>query len=93
MTDTTTNKRRLTSKQLRHRWGDVSHMFLERRLKKDPAFPRPIKIGSSRIRLWDEAEIEAYERQCARAVQPEQEVTEPNRRRRVRLTREAANAR
>jgi predicted DNA-binding transcriptional regulator AlpA len=40
-------------------------MFIERRLEKDPAFPKPFTIGSSRIRLWDEAEIENYERACA----------------------------
>jgi predicted DNA-binding transcriptional regulator AlpA len=52
----------LTAKQLRARWGNCSHMFIERRLQRDPAFPRPRKLGGSSIRLWDIEEIESYER-------------------------------
>jgi hypothetical protein len=37
----------LTAAQLRERYGGVSHMWIERRLKSDPAFPRPKKFGGS----------------------------------------------
>jgi hypothetical protein len=63
-----TEKRRLktflTSVQLRERWGGVSNMFLERKLKKDPRFPKPINLFG-RLRLWDLELIENYERLCA----------------------------
>jgi predicted DNA-binding transcriptional regulator AlpA len=52
----------LTAAQLRERYGNVSHMWIERRLQRDPNFPRPIKLGGSSIRLWDVEAIEAYER-------------------------------
>jgi predicted DNA-binding transcriptional regulator AlpA len=55
-------KRYLTFKQLRQRWGGVSHMFIERRLKDDPKFPKPVRFRGTRIRLVDEEEIEKYER-------------------------------
>jgi len=54
-------KRFLTTKQLRERWGGCSHMLIERRLKSDPRFPRPVQFGK-RWRLWAEDEVEAYER-------------------------------
>lgn len=65
-----TAKGYITSAMLRARWGNCSHMFIERRLKDDPAFPRPMKLGGSSIRLWDEAEITAYERACVAARTP-----------------------
>jgi len=53
---------------LKARWN-VSQMFIERRLRdltfryrREPDFPRPIRLPGSRIRLFDESEIEAYER-------------------------------
>ena len=64
-------KRFLTVKQLRQRWGGVSQMFIERKIWGDPAFPKFIRLGQGgtnkgRIRLFDEAEIEAYERLSVR---------------------------
>jgi hypothetical protein len=50
----------LTTAQLCERWGGVSHMFIERRLKSDPNFPRPTKFDG-RIRFFDLYAIEAYE--------------------------------
>lgn len=52
----------LTFNQLCERWGDCSHMTLENRLRKDPHFPKVIRLPGSRLRMFDEAEIEAYER-------------------------------
>jgi predicted DNA-binding transcriptional regulator AlpA len=57
-------KRYATAAQLQERYGDRSGMWLYRRLKQDPAFPRPIYIG--RFRFWDLSQIEAYERLAAR---------------------------
>jgi predicted DNA-binding transcriptional regulator AlpA len=59
----TTEKTFLTSAQLRTRYGGRSHMWLERRLKSDPLFPRPQYFG--RLRFWDRAAIEAWERATA----------------------------
>jgi predicted DNA-binding transcriptional regulator AlpA len=58
-------KKYLTLQQLCTRWGDRSRMFVERRLRNDPDFPRPIRLGSGRIRLFDEAEVEDYEKRSA----------------------------
>jgi predicted DNA-binding transcriptional regulator AlpA len=57
-------KRYLTAVQLCERYGGVSHMWIVRRLKNDPAFPRPVKLGTSRLRLFDLEEIEHYEHLC-----------------------------
>ena len=57
-------KQYLTAAQLRARYGGVSHMWIERRLRYDPTFPRPVKLGGSLIRMWDLAEIGAWERSC-----------------------------
>jgi hypothetical protein len=63
----TTNKKRakryLTVNMLRERWGDCSHMLIERKLRDDPTFPRYIKVGKAR--LFDEDDVEAYERAAA----------------------------
>ena len=59
--DPNRTKRFLTTSQLRERWGDCSHMFIERRLKSDPTFPRPVKFGD-RIRFFALDAIEDYER-------------------------------
>ena len=55
----------ITTAQLRSRWGGCSHMTIERKLKRDPKFPRPYHI--MRVRMFDLAEIEAYERSAARS--------------------------
>ena len=54
----------LTMAQLRQRWGDCSHMFIERKLKDDPTFPRPYRLGEGARphRMWSIDEISAYER-------------------------------
>ena len=50
-------------RQLQARWGNCSHMTVERRMDADPNFPRPILLGPmARVRLWDEEQIEKYER-------------------------------
>ena len=54
----------LTSNQLRARYGDRSHMWIERRLKDaSNPLPKPIYIG--RLRFWLLADIEAWERHLA----------------------------
>jgi predicted DNA-binding transcriptional regulator AlpA len=53
----------LTAAQVRARYGGVSHMWLVRRLADDPNFPRAVKLG--RLRFFDEAELEAWEREHA----------------------------
>lgn len=50
----------LTARQLRDRWGGRSHMFIERLLKNDPTFPRPVRLGGA-MRFWRLDEIEAWE--------------------------------
>jgi predicted DNA-binding transcriptional regulator AlpA len=62
-------KRYLTAAQLRERYGDRSTMWIERIMKRDPRFPRPIYIG--RYRFWNLNEIEAYERDVAARRVPE----------------------
>jgi predicted DNA-binding transcriptional regulator AlpA len=54
--------------QLRERYGDVSHMWIERRLKRDPTFPRPVKLGGSSLRMFDLDQLEQWERACAVAA-------------------------
>jgi len=49
----------LTARQLRKRYGNRSHMWVERRLKDDPGFPRPYYFG--RMRFFRLSELEAYE--------------------------------
>jgi hypothetical protein len=56
----------ISAAQLRARYGNVSHMWVERRLQNDPAFPKPIYFG--RLRFWAIAELEQYERNAAAAT-------------------------
>jgi hypothetical protein len=46
--------------QLRERWNDCSHMFVERKIQNDANFPAIYRIGRRRLFAIDE--IEAYER-------------------------------
>ena len=55
----TPTKRRLSSRQVRERYGNCSAMWIYRRLKYDPKFPRPIVISSRQY--FDEAELDAYD--------------------------------
>ena len=57
-------KRYLTSGQLRR----PDDMWLDRIMKRDAAFPRPISIG--RYRYWDLGAIEAYDRNVAAKRDP-----------------------
>ena len=50
----------LTAAQLRKRYGNRSHMWIERRLLSDSTFPRPAYFG--RFRFWALDEIETWER-------------------------------
>lgn len=49
--------------QVRARYGNVSHMWVERRLKDDPDFPRPLYIAKRRF--WRLGELAAWERSVA----------------------------
>jgi predicted DNA-binding transcriptional regulator AlpA len=53
------SKKYLISKQVRKRYGDRSQMWIWRRLKYDPKFPRPILLGNRQH--FDEAELDAYD--------------------------------
>jgi hypothetical protein len=53
--------RYLTVAQLKERWGNVSTMFIERRTR-ELGFPPAMRLRGSRIRLFNEADIEKYER-------------------------------
>lgn len=53
----------LRSAQVRQRYGNVSHMWIERRLKGDPSFPRPTYFG--RQRFWRVHELVEWERGLA----------------------------
>jgi hypothetical protein len=59
-------KRYLTFNQLRERWGNCSAMFVERKLKSDPSFPKPMRLSGARLRLFDEDDVERYERASVR---------------------------
>ena len=67
-TPSTKNKHFLTSGQLRERYGGRSDMWLDRIMRSDRRFPRPIKIG--RYRFWDLAAVEQYERSVAARREP-----------------------
>ena len=57
-------KKWLTVRQVRVRFGDVSHMWVERRLKNDPGF-RDCFVKFGRLRMADQAKLECWERQQA----------------------------
>jgi hypothetical protein len=51
---------------VRQRYGNASHMFIERRLANDPTFPRPHFFG--RMRFWKLSDLEKWEKaQAARS--------------------------
>jgi hypothetical protein len=50
----------ISIRQLRDRYGSVSQMWVNRKVKNDPKFPRPHYFG--RLRFWRIADLEAYER-------------------------------
>jgi predicted DNA-binding transcriptional regulator AlpA len=49
----------LKTRQVQLRYGGCSHMFIERRLANDPAFPRPVFMG--RLRFWKLSELQKWE--------------------------------
>src|SRR5450755_2027023 len=49
----------LKARQVRARYGDVSHMWLVRR-QKDAGFPSPIFFGG--IRFWKLSDLERWEK-------------------------------
>jgi predicted DNA-binding transcriptional regulator AlpA len=53
------NELYLRTKQVRARYGNVSHMWIERRLRDDPTFPKPTYFG--RMRFFKLSELEAWE--------------------------------
>jgi len=53
----------LNSGQVRRRYANASAMWLWRRLKNDPRFPRPIVVAGRR--LWKLSELVVWERQAA----------------------------
>ena len=61
-----TGRKFITTAQLCARWGHCSHMTVERKLKFDATFPRPYHF--TRVRMFDLAEIEEYERNAARTL-------------------------
>jgi hypothetical protein len=54
----------LSTRQLRARYGAVSAMWVERRLKNDADFPRAEYFGTNRF--FRIAAVEEYERLCAK---------------------------
>jgi hypothetical protein len=57
-------KRYLTVTQVQERYGNVSKMWVERRLKADEEF-RNCFTKFGRLRMADEDKLEAWERACA----------------------------
>ena len=51
-------EKRIQGAAVRALCGDTSDMWLWRRLKNDPTFPRPIYIG--RRRFWRQADVIAW---------------------------------
>lgn len=52
------------SNKVRARYGDRSHMWIERLLRReDSGFPKPVYVG--RLRFWKIEELEAWERGLA----------------------------
>ncbi|HZV03636.1 MAG TPA: hypothetical protein VE999_00970 [Gemmataceae bacterium] len=54
----------LSAAQVLARYGGRSDSWLDRKLAKDPKFPKPIYFGR-RLRLFRLDDLEAYERACA----------------------------
>ena len=70
--NTPKKKRYLTCRQVQERYGNVSHMWVERRLDDDADFPRCIKF--KRLRMWDEEALDAWDRICAARGRGEHDV-------------------
>jgi predicted DNA-binding transcriptional regulator AlpA len=46
-----------TARQVKRHFGEVSDMWLWRRLRDDPTFPRPLVINGRRYWRWSELRI------------------------------------
>ena len=49
----------IPAKLVQRKLGNVSFMFIYRRLADDPSFPRPVVLGK-RQRFWNVAELDAW---------------------------------
>ncbi|MGY8709536.1 hypothetical protein RAD16_27660 [Bradyrhizobium sp. 18BD] len=58
----------ISAAKVRARYGNVSHMWIERRLKDDPDFPPPLYIAKRRF--WRIADLIDWERAVAARRQP-----------------------
>ena len=58
----------ISTRQLRYRYGGVSHMWIDRRLADDPEFPKPVYFGARRF--WPLAAVELWERKTSAKCQP-----------------------
>jgi hypothetical protein len=61
-------RRYVTAIQLRARYGGRSHVWLWRKLKRDPNFPKPFYMDG--FRYWDEADLDQYD-DAVRAAPPQ----------------------
>jgi predicted DNA-binding transcriptional regulator AlpA len=68
----------ISTRQLRYRYGGVSHMWIERRLADDPEFPKPVYFGGRRF--WRLTAVEVWERTTAAKSRLRQWSSEPARR-------------
>jgi hypothetical protein len=60
--------------QVRRRYGEASDMWLFRRLRDDPTFPRPIFIGPARY--WRLSSLLAWEHAQAERPAPQPRIVE-----------------
>ena len=60
MTSETGKRSYSTGPQVRKRYGGRSAMWLWRKLKYDPRFPRPLAMGPN-LRLFNDAELDSYD--------------------------------
>jgi predicted DNA-binding transcriptional regulator AlpA len=56
----------LNARGVRRYFGNVSHMWIVRRIDGDPQFPKPIYLG--RCRYWRVADLDQYV--AAKAAEP-----------------------
>jgi hypothetical protein len=52
----------ISGRQVRARYGDRSHMWLVRKIRNDPNFPRPTYFG--RLQFFRSAKLDEYDRDC-----------------------------
>jgi predicted DNA-binding transcriptional regulator AlpA len=61
------NAKFIPAKRVRERYGSLSAMWLWRRLRDDPTFPRPVTFGT-KARFWNVAELDAWDAAHKRAA-------------------------